>query len=64
MKGMSQEIAQIPIVGLLHTDRLFWLLFVPATECSSGAFGGRVADIFNLFVFDPTLGTGKLFKKK
>ncbi len=41
----------------------FWLLFVRATVCSR-AVGGHVANIFHLLVFDPTLGTGKLFKKK
>lgn len=61
------KIAQIPAVGLFHADRLFgsvfWLIFVIATVCGR-AFGGHVADIFHLCVFDPTLGTGKLFKKK
>lgn len=42
---------------------MFWLVLVLAAGCSS-ALGGHVADIFHLFVFDPTLGTGRLFKNE
>lgn len=67
MKGMSQRLPEFQ-QWVYSTQTGFWAVFL-AHICTSysmqhWAFGGHVADIFHLFVFDPTLGTGRLLKKK